>query len=92
MLTAQEMITLLSTRRWLETLSIKLPPSDRTVPQFTFTGTPVSLLTSYYDFMIGDYNGMPVQIPDNVTGGGGYFLTYHGRRYATGAVVCLCLS
>ena len=85
-LTAQEMIPTPINKKVMETpVYKKFIPSDRTVPQFTFTRTPVSLLTSYYDFMIGSYNGMPVQvIPDNVTGGGGYFLTYHGRRYATG--------
>ncbi len=84
-LLAQEMVPLSNLKEQkIEFKSVPLS-SNRTVPQFTFTRTPISLLTSYYDYMIGGYNGMPVQvIPDNVTGGGGYFLTYHARRTATG--------
>ncbi|MGB4261109.1 MAG: hypothetical protein WBJ09_04295, partial [Candidatus Cloacimonas acidaminovorans] len=79
-LLAQEMVPLSNLKEQkIEFKSVPLS-SNRTVPQFTFTRTPISLLTSYYDYMIGGYNGMPVQvIPDNVTGGGGYFLTYHAR-------------
>ncbi len=34
--------------------------------------------------MIGSYNGLPLRvIPFNILGGG-YFLTYHGRRTSTG--------
>ncbi len=84
-LMAQEMIPTPNNKKAMETpVYKKFIPSARTVPEFTFTRTPISLLTSYYDYMIGSYNGMPVQvIPDNVAGGG-YFLTYHGRRTATG--------
>ncbi len=57
--------------------------SSRTAPTYTFTKTPTALMTSYYDYMIGSYNGIPIQvIPD--AAGGGYFLTYHGQRTATG--------
>ena len=57
-------------------------PATRTVPEFTFTVNPTSILTSYYDYMIGSYNGIPLRvIPDEQ--GGGYFLTYHGKRQPT---------
>jgi hypothetical protein len=40
-------------------------------------------MTSYYDYMIGSYHSLPLQIiPDNAEGG--YFMTYHGRRMASG--------
>ncbi|MDD2228021.1 MAG: T9SS type A sorting domain-containing protein [Candidatus Cloacimonetes bacterium] len=57
-------------------------PKTRTAPEFTFTKTPTSLLTSYYDYMIGSYNGLPLQvIPESA--GGGYFLTYHATTSGT---------
>ena len=56
---------------------------NRTAPDYSFTRAPISLLTSYYDYMIGSYNSLPLRvIPD--AAGGGYFLTYHGKRTVTG--------
>ena len=53
----------------------------RNPPTYTFSRTPVTLLTSYYDYMIGGYNGLPLcLIPDSA--GAGYFMTYHGTRTA----------
>ena len=82
---AQEMIPTPNNKKAMETpVPKKFIPNDRTVPEFTFTKTPTALLTSYYDYMIGSYNGLPLRvIPPNIYGGG-YFLTYHGRRTADG--------
>lgn len=56
---------------------------SRTVPAYTFTRTPTSLMTSYYDYMIGSYNSLPLRvIPDVV--GGGYFMTFHSKRTSYG--------
>jgi len=55
---------------------------SRIPPAYTFSRTPVSALTSYYDYMIGSYNGLPLQVVPDVAGGG-YFMTYHGRRTPT---------
>ncbi len=50
---------------------------------YNFSITPISLLTSYYDYMIGGYNDLPMCVePDPLYGG--YFLTFHGKRTATG--------
>jgi hypothetical protein len=55
---------------------------NRTVPEYTFTKLPTAIIVNYYDYMIGSYNGLPLRvIPD--AQGGGYFMTYHGRRQAT---------
>ena len=55
---------------------------EREVPPFTVTVPPVSLLTSYWDYMIGNYNGLPLQvIPPNQ--GGGYMMTFMGQRTPT---------
>lgn len=59
---------------------------NRTAPIYTFTLPPISIMTNYYDYMIGSYNSLPLRVvPD--AAGGGYFLTYHGRRLPyTGSV------
>lgn len=57
-------------------------PRTRTAPAYTFTKLPTSVITNYYDYMIGSYNGLPIRtIPTSA--GGGYFMTYFGRRQAT---------
>ncbi|MDY0150666.1 MAG: choice-of-anchor J domain-containing protein [Candidatus Cloacimonas sp.] len=55
--------------------------SSREVPPYSFSAQPTNLLTSYWDYMIGGFNGLPLcTVPDNQ--GGGYFLTYSGKRSA----------
>ncbi|MBW6514773.1 MAG: chitobiase/beta-hexosaminidase C-terminal domain-containing protein [Candidatus Syntrophosphaera sp.] len=59
------------------------PPSEvREPPQYTFSKLPTSLITNYYDYMIGSYHSLPLRVIPN-SAGGGYFMTYHGRRQAT---------
>ncbi len=48
-----------------------------------FSINPVSYLFSYYDYMIGGYNSLPLCVQPNPTYGG-YFATFHGKRTATG--------
>lgn len=51
--------------------------------EYHFSIDPVNLLHSYYDYMIGSYNNQPLwKNPDPLYGG--YFLTFHGKRTATG--------
>jgi len=57
-------------------------PRHRITPTFEFSVTPTSLLTNYYDYMIGAYNGFPLRVIPDVAGGG-YFMTYHARRQPT---------
>ena len=80
---AQEMVPTIN-KKTIEIPTRSIPlPSSRTAPEYIFTKTPTSLLTSYYDYMIGSYNGLPLRsIPQSA--GGGYFMTYHGQRTATG--------
>lgn len=79
LLSAQEMVPYPNTNKiGLETQT-KVYSSSRIAPEYAFTRTPIPLMTSYYDYMIGSYRGLPLQvIPNNA--GGGYFMTYHGRR------------
>lgn len=57
-------------------------PTQRDVPSYTFTKVPTSIITNYYDYMIGSYNELPLAVIPS-SAGGGYFMTYHGRRQAT---------
>ena len=61
----------------------RLVSPSRNTPVYEFTKTPTVLLESYYDYMIGSYNGIPIRnIP---LAEGGYFMTFHGKRTAAGA-------
>ncbi|MCB5287682.1 MAG: T9SS type A sorting domain-containing protein [Candidatus Cloacimonetes bacterium] len=55
---------------------------DRIPPTYTFSRTPVSILESYYDYMIGSYNSLPLRVIPTAQNGG-YFLTFHGKRTPT---------
>ncbi len=57
-------------------------PTTRDVPSYTFTKLPTAIITNYYDYMIGSYNELPLAVIPEIAGGG-YFMTYHGRRQAT---------
>ncbi|HNQ43984.1 MAG TPA: hypothetical protein PKI59_06115, partial [Candidatus Cloacimonadota bacterium] len=63
-------------------LGVSVTPT-REVPPYTFTKLPTTLMTSYYDYMIGSYNGIPLRVIPDVAGGG-YFMSYHGSREAEG--------
>jgi len=54
----------------------------RDPPQFTFSVLPVTVINSYYDYMIGSYHSLPLRVVPT-SAGGGYFMTYHGKRTAT---------
>jgi len=57
-------------------------PQTRNAPGYTFTKLPTAIINNYYDYMIGSYNGLPLRVIPDVAGGG-YFMTYHGRRQPT---------
>lgn len=59
----------------------KTMPPSRFTPNFSFSVNPTALIETYYDYMIGGYNGIPLQVIPN-SAGGGYFATYHARRQA----------
>ncbi|MDP2172832.1 MAG: FlgD immunoglobulin-like domain containing protein [Candidatus Cloacimonadaceae bacterium] len=56
---------------------------NRDVPEWVFTKPPTSLITNFYDYMIGSYSGLPMRVIPN-SAGGGYFISYMGRRQSTG--------
>ena len=34
----------------------------KTAPQYTFSANPTAIMTNYYDYMIGNYNGLPFRL------------------------------
>ncbi|MDD4223277.1 MAG: T9SS type A sorting domain-containing protein [Candidatus Cloacimonetes bacterium] len=57
-------------------------PEQKTTPSWIFSREPISLQISTYDYMIGSYNNLPLNlIPSSA--GGGYFLTWQGRTAPT---------
>ena len=54
---------------------------NRFTPNYTFSVAPTALVANFYDYMIGGYNGLPLQVIPT-SAGGGYFATYHARRQA----------
>jgi hypothetical protein len=60
----------------------KAAPEQKTTPAWIFSKNPTALMNSYYDYMIGSYNNLPLNlIPSSA--GGGYFLTWQGRTAPT---------
>ena len=56
---------------------------DRYTPNYQFSKTPTVLVESYYDYMIGSYNSLPLRnIP---LAEGGYFMTFHVKRTSGGS-------
>ncbi|HPX67599.1 MAG TPA: T9SS type A sorting domain-containing protein [Candidatus Syntrophosphaera sp.] len=56
----------------------KASSDQKTTPSWIFSKHPTSIIHSYYDYMIGSFNNLPLNlIPSSA--GGGYFLTWTGR-------------
>lgn len=56
----------------------KASSDQKTTPSWIFSKLPTSIIHSYYDYMIGSFNNLPLNlIPSSA--GGGYFLTWTGR-------------
>jgi len=56
---------------------------NREVPEFSFSVAPTTLLTTYYDYMVGNYNSFPIRrVPGHA--GDGHFLTFMAKRTPTG--------
>ena len=59
-------------------LAIDYLSRDNTpVPEYEFIKLPTSIMTSYYDYMPGSYEGFPLQMQTDW--GGGYYLTFFGQ-------------
>jgi hypothetical protein len=65
-----------------ETLRLTQPSRPDTAI-INFSIVPNNMLLSYYDYMIGSYNDLPLAVQPDPTYGG-FFMTFHGQRTATG--------
>ncbi len=52
--------------------------ASRMVPEWEFMVEPVDIQSSFFDYMMGSYNGEPVRVQDN----GGVYLLFHGKETA----------
>ncbi|RLC51606.1 MAG: hypothetical protein DRZ79_02505, partial [Candidatus Cloacimonadota bacterium] len=60
----------------------------RDVPEYEFITNPTDLITSYYDYMPGSYNSLPVRVQPQVSqtygyDAGGVYMIYHVRETST---------
>ncbi|MBN2017128.1 MAG: hypothetical protein JW794_03190 [Candidatus Cloacimonetes bacterium] len=51
------------------------------VPDFSFKTVPTTIMTSYYDYMPGSYEGFPYGLQSTI--GSGYYLTWFGTASTT---------
>lgn len=56
--------------------------NDRDPATYTVSINPTTLMISYFDYMIGGYNSLPLCVNPNQYGG--YFATFHGKATSTG--------
>jgi len=52
-------------------------------PDYSFSKIPMQLKYSYYDYLIGGYNGLPLQVIPS-SAGGGYFASYQAKDSTSG--------
>ena len=70
-------------KRPIDTPRGKVVETSRAAPNYYFSRAPLPIMTNYYDYMIGSYSSIPLRvIPAEF--GGGYFMTYQGRRESGG--------
>lgn len=58
-------------------------------PEFTFSREPISLLTSYWDYLIGGEHTLPLRVVPQ-SAGGGYFLTFLEKHTPTSYPRAFC--
>ncbi len=54
------------------------PPMHRETPGWSFIVEPTDIQSSFFDYMMGSYNGTPVRVQDN----GGVYMIFHGKETA----------
>ena len=60
----------------INTIKGKPPIRNRPIPNHEFIIEPTDLMMTYYDYMPGSYNGIPVQVQAN----GGVYIFYHAAE------------
>ena len=86
-LTAEQMQPNMLPKAMKSTGYIYDEPSSREAPSWEFIISPLWLITTYYDYMPGSYNGIPVQVQPQNPGnceGGGVYIVYHAQASPTG--------
>jgi len=64
-----------------ETRLVRKSVAQREVPEYEFQVDPTNLMATYYDYMPGSYNSLPVAVqPDEF---GGVYMIFHARETTT---------
>ena len=68
----------------LNTIKGRLPERSRDVPDHEFLIEPTDLMMTYYDYMPGSYNGIPVCVQPEISHPNGYeaggvYIVYHAK-------------
>jgi Secretion system C-terminal sorting domain len=58
----------------------RVPTSNREAPNYEFFTDPTALVTSYYDYMPGSYNSLPIRLQQDAQGG--MYIVFHGTETA----------
>ncbi|RLC51778.1 MAG: hypothetical protein DRH79_05690, partial [Candidatus Cloacimonadota bacterium] len=58
----------------------RVPLSQRDVPNYEFITEPTFLTTSYYDYMPGSYNSLPIRLQEDAQGG--MYIVFHATETA----------
>ena len=69
----------------INTIKGKPPTRSRPVPEYEFLIEPADLMTTYYDYMPGSYNGIPICIQPEISQPGGYeaggvYIVFHAKE------------
>ena len=69
----------------LNTIKGKPPTRTRPVPEYEFLIEPADLITTFYDYMPGSYNGIPICIQPEISQPGGYeaggvYIVFHAKE------------
>ncbi len=69
----------------INTIKGKPPIRTRPVPNYEFLIDPTDLMTTYYDYMPGSYNGIPICVQPEISQPGGYeaggvYIAYHAQQ------------
>ena len=58
----------------------RVPQYNREAPNYEFFTDPTALVSSYYDYMPGSYNSLPIRLQEDAQGG--MYIVFHGTETA----------
>ena len=79
-----------------ETIKGRLPERSRDVPDHEFLIEPTDLMMTYYDYMPGSYNGIPICVQPEISQPGGYeasgvYIVFHAQQSSASTRKTYCV-